>query len=155
MAVVAACGPSDGAAPSASASANGPTPTPSVATPASAEIEDELSTRPVELLKLKVASGVKNKEPDGVLESAKPGQRVYVHLTLRNRSKRERKVEVVFKVDGKAEPPIELTVGDSWSWRTWAYKTLSAKDTKGKLSVEVTDDAGNPVADAEIPILAK
>ncbi|HTJ81906.1 MAG TPA: hypothetical protein VL400_09275, partial [Polyangiaceae bacterium] len=82
MAVAAACGPSDGAAPSASASANGPTPTPSVATPASAEIEDELSTRPVELLKLKFASGVKNKEPDGVLESAKPGQRVYVHLTL-------------------------------------------------------------------------
>jgi len=149
--LVAACGPRD-QAPTASASA--PLPGPTVTAPplTSAEVEDELSTRPVQLLKLQFTSNVKNKEPEDTLDHARPGQRVYVHLTLRNRSKRERKVEVVFAVDGKPEPPIELNVGDSWSWRTWGYKTLSKKDTKGKLRVTVTDDEGNPVADGEIPI---
>ncbi len=147
-----ACGPSEPGAPSASAAAPPTTPVTSGPTASSAEVDDELSTRPLELLKMTLTSGVENKQPKDVLTSAKPGERVYAHLTVRNRSGRERKVHVAFQVNGDTRSEVDLTVGSSWSWRTWAYNTLTAKDVKGTVRVEVTDDEGHPVGGAELPI---
>src|SRR5512139_1828876 len=101
--------------------------------------EDETSTRPVELLKLVFAADVKDREPSGPLQVAKPGQKVYAHLTVRNRSGRPRKIRLNFTVDGEKRTSVELFVGESWSWRTWAYNTVLPKDAGKKLALEVTD----------------
>ena len=114
--------------------------------------EEETSTRPVELLKLVFASDVKNKEPVGSLQVAKTGQRVYAHMTLRNQSGRPRKVHLAFAVDGEQRTNVDLFVGESWSWRTWAYNTILAKDAGKKLTLEVTDDAGHPLFEGALPI---
>jgi hypothetical protein len=146
------CGPSENAAPTASAVAAAPTPLVPAPASASVEIEDELSTRPVELLKLTLTSGVENKQPKDVLTSAKPKERVYAHVVVRNRSGRERKIHVAFLVNGDTRSEVDLNVGNAWSWRTWAYNTLNAKDVKGTVRVEITDDEGNAVGEAELPI---
>jgi hypothetical protein len=121
----------------------------------SAEIEDEVSTKPVELLKLVFAADVKDKEPSGQLQVAKPGQKVFAHLTLRNLSDHPRKVKLNFSVAGEKRTQVELLVGESWSWRTWAYNTLLPKDAGKKLELEVVDDEGHPLFDGAIPIAAK
>jgi hypothetical protein len=156
-AALAGCGDSPSAAPSAAASG----PVPSVLAPgsaeviSSAEVEDETSTRPVELLKLVFAADVKDKEPSGQLQVAKPGQKVFAHLTVRNLSNHPRKVKLNFSVAGEKRTQVELFVGESWSWRTWAYNTLLAKDAGKKLELEVTDDEGHPLFEGALPIAAK
>ncbi|NUP11620.1 MAG: DUF2914 domain-containing protein [Polyangiaceae bacterium] len=139
----------------ASASAPMPQPAPVLASGSASEYDEETSTRPVELLKFSFASGIRGRDPASVLEYAKPNQRVYAHLTLRNRSGRKRTVHVVFKVNGAKRTEVDLDVDASWSWRTWAYNTVLAKDTSGTLSVEVTDDEGNAVAEGTLPIRPK
>lgn len=156
--VLAGCGEPQSGAPSAAAS--GPVPSmlaPGASAPgmSSAEIDDETSTKPVELLKLVFAADVKDKEPSGQLQVAKPGQKVYAHLTVRNLSDHPRKVKLSFSVSGEKRTQVELFVGESWSWRTWAYNTVLAKDAGKKLELEVTDDQGHPLFEGTIPIAAK
>ncbi len=162
LVALAGCGdPKAGAVASGSA---GPTPS-GLVSPAGgeaaaassdeAEADDETSTRPVELLKIVFAADVKDKQPSGPLQVAKPGQKVYAHLTLRNRSGRPRKIRLDFTVDGEKRTNVELVVGESWSWRTWAYNTVLAKDAGKRLELEVTDDEGHPVFEGAIPIAAK
>lgn len=115
-------------------------------------IENELSTEPPEILKYQWTSAVKARNPVDQLDHAKAGERVYVHMTIRNRTKRPRAVSVTFSVNGKPRTEnVELEVAESWSYRTWAYVTLR-KDDKGTLTVSVVDDAGNPLIDDELPI---
>lgn len=154
----AGCGGDKGTNTTASASATALPSAPQ--TPASATsgetaadaADEETSTRPVELLKLVFASDVKDKEPVGSLQVAKTGQRVYAHMTLRNQSGRPRKVHLDFAVDGEKRTQVDLFVGESWSWRTWAYNTILAKDAGKKLTLEVTDDAGHPLFEGALPI---
>ncbi len=153
------CGdPGAGGAPSGSAAAvvaatgsAAPLPAPSGSAVDEAA-DDETSTRPVELLKLVFASDVKDKAPVGPLQTAKTGERVYAHLTLRNQSGRPRKVHLEFAVDGEKRTTVDLFVGESWSWRTWAYNTILPKDAGKKLTLEVTDDAGHPLFEGALPI---
>jgi hypothetical protein len=119
---------------------------------ADAAADDETSTRPVELLKLVFTKEVKDKEPVGQLQVASPGQKVFAHLTLRNRSGRPRKVQLAFSVGGEKRTTVELFVGDSWSWRTWAYNTTLPRDAGKKLDLEITDDQGHPLFEGAIPI---
>lgn len=119
---------------------------------AAAALDDETSTRPVELLAFSFTSGVKNKAPVDALRSAKVGQKVHAHLTLRNRTGRPRKVELRFRVAGELRTELSLEVGEAWSWRTWGYNTILAGDRGKKLSLEVVDDEGHPIVDAELPI---
>lgn len=119
---------------------------------AQAAAEEELSTRPVELLKLRLTSGVSNKEPVDALDHATPGQRVYAHLTVRNRTGRPRQVHVSFTIDGKERSAVDLKVDESWSWRTWAFVTLKDSDKPGKLEIAITDDEGLPLEEASLPI---
>ena len=98
--------------------------------------------QPMQLLGFTWTSGIERRDPKDKLHAVAPGQRVYTHLRVRNRSGRERCVRVKFRINGKPRPAITLKIGKSWSWRTWAYST-SRSDDSGHIEVNVTDDQGN------------
>ncbi|MEO5729899.1 MAG: DUF2914 domain-containing protein [Byssovorax sp.] len=112
------------------------------------------TTPSLQMLRLTLTSEVKQKEPVDELKEAGPGQRVWVHLTVRNRAPEARRVSVIFKVDGDERSTIDLQIASSWSFRTWAYNTLRAGDKSGELTVEVRDDAGAVIGTAKLPIKA-
>lgn len=107
---------------------------------------------PVTLLRWSLTSGVKNKEPVDTLDHAEPGQRVWAHLAVRNRSGRTRRVTVVFRVGDSERTRVDLDVEASWSFRTWAYVTLQARDTKGQVTAVVLDDAGAVLGERSVDI---
>jgi hypothetical protein len=109
-------------------------------------------TPPIQVLKLTLTSEVKQKEPVDELKEAGPGQRVWAHVTIRNRAGEARRVSIVFKVDGEERSTVDLQIASSWSYRTWAYNTLRAGDKSGELTVEVRDDGGNVLSQAKLPI---
>lgn len=111
-------------------------------------------TPSLQVLRLTLTSEVKQKEPVDELKEAGPGQRVWAHVTLRNRAPDARRVSVVFKVDGDERSTVDLQVASSWSFRTWAYNTLRPGDKSGELTVEVRDDAGAVIGQAKLPIKA-
>ena len=135
------------AAPPPPASAPSVRPSPSASSSGSPE-KGELS-----LLKSVFTSEVKNREPTDVLTSAKPGQRVWAHLTVRNRGGAARTITLVFKISGKERSRVDLKVDPSWSFRTWGYATLRAGDS-GELGLEVLDDSGATLAARALPIRA-
>jgi hypothetical protein len=107
---------------------------------------------PMQLLRFVWTSGLEGKDPKDRIEVGRPGQRVYAHLTLRNRSGRERCLELAFEVAGKKRSEVTLKIGKSWSWRTWAYNTMRADD-RAPLRLTVKDDQGVLVLDKTLPIL--
>jgi hypothetical protein len=127
-------------------------PAPSARAPspvASAEPEAES----VQLLKLTMTSSVKDKEPVDEVQSVAPGERVYAHLKVRNRTGFTRTLDVRFRVNGVERSTVSLEVEPSWSWRTWAYNTVLPTDPVGALvEMDVTDDTGAEVASAKLPI---
>ncbi len=135
----------DAAAPSAQA----PT------TPAPARPQPSASASPekgeLSVLKLVFTSEIKNKGPADVLKAAAPGQRVWAHLTVRNRGAEARTITLVFKVNGKERSRVDLKVEPSWSFRTWGYTTLRGSDAGG-LSVEVVDDSSATLVTGGLPI---
>jgi len=108
---------------------------------------------PMQLLRFTFTDGIEGRDPRSRLTIARPGQRVYLHLTMRNRSGRERCVRVTFRAAGHRRSEVTLTVGKSWSWRTWAYATLRPDD-RGPLVVEVRDDQGALVAKRSLAVAA-
>jgi hypothetical protein len=163
-AVVAACSPGRAsgsgpdadttAPPTTSGSSQGPGAGPPVALgepppppPSGDEAQQEMK-----LLKMTLASGVRDKEPVDKLTAAKPGQRVWAHVTLRNRSGFPREIDLVFRVDGKERSRVTLNIDVSWSFRTWGYVTLRPTDTSGDVTVTVVNDSGDELAAAKIPI---
>lgn len=113
--------------------------------------EDELSTQPMELLRFRFTSGVEGREPKDELREARPGQRVYAFLALRNRTGRDRKITLAWTVDGAPRTTLDLEIDESWQYRTWGYNTVAPTD-RGALRLEVTDDAGHPIVERELPI---
>jgi hypothetical protein len=128
--------------PSASAPAK---PAPSASASASAE-KGELK-----VLAMVFTSEVKQKEAVDKLDAAKPGQRVWVHLTMRNRTGDTKPIALVFKVNGTQRAKIDLKIDPSWSYRTWGYVTLRDADL-GELVAEVRDDSGTVMSSATLPI---
>jgi hypothetical protein len=104
------------------------------------------------VLKLVFTSDVKDRQPVDDLKSAKPGQRVWAHLTVRNRGASPRTITLVFQVNGAERSRVDLTVDPSWSFRTYAYSTLRKTDM-GELELEVRDDAGALMTTKAIPIV--
>ncbi len=127
-----------------------PTPPTSAAPPPSSSASPEKPT--LQLLKLVFTSEVKNKEPVDKLDRAQPGQRVWVHLTMRNRTGDTRPITVVFRVNGDQRSKVTLKIEHSWSYRTWAYNTLRASDLTGQLVVEIRDENGGAIANESLPI---
>jgi hypothetical protein len=109
--------------------------------------------KPLQLLRFAFTSAVESKVPVDKLQIARPGQRVWAHLTVRNRSGEERCMHVAFRVQGQSRTEVDLDVGESWSWRTWAYATLRPTDTSGQLEIEVTDDQGKVLVHERLPIV--
>lgn len=106
------------------------------------------------MLKLLFTTGVKNKEPVDALKVAEPGQRVYAHTAIRNRTEGAKNVSLVFLVGGQQRTKIDLSVEPSWSYRTWGYVTLRAGDA-GEVVAEVRDEGGDVMERARIPIKAQ
>jgi hypothetical protein len=105
----------------------------------------------LQLLRLTLTSGVKDKEPADKLDAAPPGARVYAHLAIRNRSGEPGRVKVEFQVNGKTRTTVELDVQESWQWRTWGYCTLRDADS-GELTVIVTEEGGPELKQVTLPI---
>ncbi len=147
--------PTPAPAPVASAASATSSPAPAVASAAARPSATAAAATPaLQVLRLTLTSEVKQKEPVDELKEAGPGQRVWAHLALRNRSPDARRVSVTFKVDGDERSTVDLQVASSWSFRTWAYNTLRAGDKSGELTVEVRDDAGSIIGQAKLPIKA-
>jgi hypothetical protein len=103
------------------------------------------------VLKLVLTSEVKKKEPVDKLDAAAPGQRVWAHVTVRNRTEATRPLALVFLVGGAERARVDLKADPSWSYRTWGYVTLRATDS-GELTAEVRDEAGTVMERARLPI---
>jgi hypothetical protein len=138
---VASAPPAGGSAPPGEGSASRP------ASSAAAE------KAPLSLLRLTLTSAVKDKEPVDELKAG-PGQRVWAHLAIRNRSGEARRITLIFRVDGEERSTVDLKVEPSWSFRTWGYNTLRASDKSGELTLEVRELGGPPLASARLPIKA-
>ncbi len=149
--VLVAC---DDPAPAATLPASPPSATAISSAAARPSATASAAVAPLQVLRLTLTSEVKQKEPVDELKEAVPGQRVWVHLTLRNRAPDARRVSVVFKVDGEERSTVDLQVASSWSFRTWAYNTLRAGDKSGELTVEVRNDASEVIGQARLPIRA-
>jgi len=109
---------------------------------------------PLQLLRLTLTSGVKDKEPIDELKAAAPGQRVWAHLAVRNRTGDPQRISLVFRVDGEERSTVDLKVEPSWSFRTWGYNTLRASDKSGELVLEVRELGGALLSTARLPIKA-
>jgi hypothetical protein len=148
----------DASAPDAGASDAGPpakpAPTASASSsPRAAPSGSATAEKPsLQILKFVFTSDVKDKEPVDKLERAQPGQRVYVHLTMRNRASETRPITVVFRVNNEQRSKVDLKVESSWSYRTWAYNTLRTGDLTGVLTAEIRDEGGFTIATRDLPI---
>ncbi|MEM9692119.1 MAG: hypothetical protein AAGA56_06225 [Myxococcota bacterium] len=118
--------------------------------PDCAKPEEDL--KPMQLLRFAFASGLEGKDPKDKLHIARPGQRIYAHLTLRNRSGRKRCATLTFRVGGKKRTEIKVKIGESWSWRTWAYNTLRSDDRE-PLELTVRDDKGGLVLREKLAVV--
>jgi len=108
--------------------------------------------KPMQVLRFKFTSKVKNREGVDKLSVLRPGQRVYAHLTMRNRSGYDRCLHLTFRVNGKQRTALTLGIGKSWSWRTWAFNTVR-DDERGFLELEVKDDQGKLVLRERLAIV--
>ncbi|MBK8255502.1 MAG: DUF2914 domain-containing protein [Polyangiaceae bacterium] len=149
------CGDSSkDASGAAAATPSGATTAAATSSAKSAKSKAEPAATGVDVLKFQLTSGVKNRDPIDKAESAKPGERLYGHVTARNRTGADQRISLSFRVNGDERSLVDLTVEKSWSWRTWAYVTLR-KDDKGEVTVHVFDDHGAELASETIPISPK
>jgi hypothetical protein len=146
---------SDGASEAAgSASASAALAAPSLSVAPAASSSAPLVKAPLQLLRFHFTSSIHGKEPEDDVLAAAPGDRVYAHVALRNRSGEARKITMTFRVNGEKRTTLDLEVQPSWSFRTWGFNTLRKGDA-GELSVDVVDDASNVLVDEKIPIATK
>jgi hypothetical protein len=110
---------------------------------------------PLQLLRFTFTSGVRGKEPVDVLDAAAPGQRVWAHFAVRNRSGDTRNLAVVFLVNGQKRTSLDLKIDPSWSYRTWSFNTLRKTDTEGEIVLNATEEQGAVLVHARLPIKAK
>jgi hypothetical protein len=136
------------AAPTAAPDVAAVKPTPAKVARA-ARSTDHASTKPVGgvvVKRLVVATGVKNRQPEGVATLFRQAEvdRLYAFVEVDNRSGAANEVRVSFEPpDGGAERgDVELAVGESHGWRTWAYTrdarrvgswTAIVRDADGKI----------------------
>ena len=105
------------------------------------------------MLRLTFTSKIENKEPADKLSSARPGQRVWAHLKVRNRSDWTHTLKLAFSINGEQRTTVDLDVEPSWSFRTWAYVTLRPTDVTGAVTLRVTDaEEGSEIVSARLPI---
>ncbi|HEY8091734.1 MAG TPA: DUF2914 domain-containing protein [Polyangiaceae bacterium] len=104
--------------------------------------------------RLVVARGVEGREPQGAdTLFSTDEKRVFAFLEVDNPERAPGQLEVQFVApDGKAQPPIDVSVGDAPRWRTWAF-TRQAK-TPGTWKAIVRNERGHVVASTEFDVHA-
>lgn len=121
------------------------------ATAAPAKEEQDLEQRcapagddvaPLVIVDFKLTSKLENKKPTDELAIVKPGTKIYAYLVVENLEKTERCVLVTFRVDGRKRASLNLMIGTSPAWRTWAHITPEKGDAGGEVEIEITDDHG-------------
>lgn len=138
--------------PVGSATSKPTNPSPGEPKPAdSAEVHHD----PLKVLAFVVTSDVKNRDPVDELKVAQAGQKAWGHITVRNRSKEERRLTMYFYVDGDQRSMVDLKVKPSQSYRTYAFNTIKPSDKDKTFRVEVRDDTGTLLQEAKIPIKTK
>jgi Protein of unknown function (DUF2914) len=144
------CGKDAAPAPTASSAAP-----PSVTAAPSARATSSARAATLELQRFRLTSNVERKEAVDDLVSATPGERVWAHATLRNRTGETKRVSLIFRVDGDERTTVDLRVEPSWSWRTWGYVTLRPTDREGVLTVELRDEHAELLAQKALTIREK
>lgn len=115
----------------------------------------ETKTDKLAVKRLVLAHGIDNREPQQATTSFKTqDDRVYAFVEVANPQKLEDKIHVVFtSPDGKTMPEIELGVGPSATYRTWAF-TRKAHEA-GEWGVSVRDGKGRVLARETFTVASK
>ena len=102
--------------------------------------------------RLVVARGVVNREPQGAdTLFARDEKRVFAFVEIDNPEHAPGDVEVQFVApDGVAQPAVDVAVGPSPRWRTWAF-TRHAR-TPGTWKAIVRDQRGHLLASTEFQV---
>jgi hypothetical protein len=122
--------------------------------PAKASASAEKREPVFEVLRMTLTSGVRSRNPIDALEAAEAGQRVWAHVTARNRTGAQKRISVVFHVNDEERSTVDLKIDPSWSYRTWGYVTLKPADAGHELHVEVRGEGGALLAEDSLPIRA-
>lgn len=99
--------------------------------------------------RLVVASGVKDREPEGAADAFRLDEapRLYAFVEVVNPGEREGRIVVTFEPEkGPAVGHVELEIGTSRRFRTWAYTRGARK--AGAWTAVVRDEAGTVLARA-------
>lgn len=108
--------------------------------------------KPLELLEAKLTPRVtSDKEPDGLLLAATPGDRAYLHVKLRNRTGATRKVTTRCSIGGEERTTVDLDVRESWGFRTWSYCTPRKPDVGKALTMELFE-GDRSLVKREVPV---
>ncbi|HEY1690539.1 MAG TPA: DUF2914 domain-containing protein [Polyangiaceae bacterium] len=104
--------------------------------------------------RLVVARGVEGREPQGTdTLFGTDEKRIFAFLEVDNPERAPGRLEVQFVApDGTGQAPIDVAVGDSPRWRTWAF-TRHAR-TPGTWKALVRDERGHLVASTEFDVHA-
>jgi hypothetical protein len=99
-----------------------------------------------------VARGVVNREPLGADTTFAPDEkRLYAFVEVDNPERAPGDVKVQFvEPDGTSEPPVDLAVGESPRWRTWAF-TRHVR-APGTWKAIVRDERGHVLASTEFKV---
>jgi len=140
-------------APQAEAAPKKAEPKPAEATP---EPEPEIDTHALlKVNRLVVAHDVQGREPLGATTTFARGEseRIYAFVEVGNPNSASSAIYVSFVRDGEPERGgIELRVGESTRWRTWAYTRLAKAE--GDYTVIVRDALGEELARSSFEIVS-
>jgi hypothetical protein len=104
--------------------------------------------------RLILARGVEAREPQGMdTIFAADEKRVFAFVEVDNPERAPGEVTVEFVgPDGRAQPPIALSVGESSRWRTWAFTRRA--HAPGTWQALVRDGDGRVLASAQFDVRA-
>ena len=115
--------------------------------PAEANLDADLGVK-----RLIIAHGVKGREPVAAADAfSSDAKRIYAFVEVSNPERAASAVFVSFSREGGPERgKIELRVGESSRWRTWAYTRLA--DKPGRYIAKVRDGRGRVLAKAPFEV---
>ncbi|MEJ7730545.1 MAG: DUF2914 domain-containing protein [Polyangiaceae bacterium] len=124
------------------------------ATPAPKKAEPRTVNDALGVVRLVTASGVEKRAPVGLSESFVAGEgRIYAFVEVENPTREAGRITVTFvSPSGVAHGPIELEVGASPRWRTWAYTRAASKP--GTWQAVVQNESGKELAKTEFEVRA-
>ncbi|MCB9526035.1 MAG: DUF2914 domain-containing protein [Myxococcales bacterium] len=117
------------------------------------DLTEDAPAAVLRVTRLAMGHGVDRRKLVGEAETfTARGQRVWAHLTLENPGL-PTKVTLVWAHEGTARWHIDLTVGQSPAWRTWARWTLNPRRDVGRWTVEALDATGRSLGTTEFMVV--